>query len=432
MHADYTLDLVNSARIVNMTDAAAVAASSSLYVGNLPLLTTQSILQTFCHGAGCPSVYSINLHKNKNKAIESGYGFVHFRDHDSARIAFALLENKTMGENRLVVNWSFGKGGTKANKNPPIAKNQWQCPDPSCGTINSDQKESCVKCNMPSKIKVAQRKPNTFLSKPASKECNQSQTASFLPTPATVPSTTTGGRGRGQKAQARLAMLRQPKPDSDNGIGKTSGDRIQHLEQTLATSRSSVNMDHHLIAVFRLRKELKKNRLLALSHRSSQLVEAATTALTRSSEYCTQGGRLLEDYQRLKKEISFYLKWKSEVDTGKDESLAAMKEMAFNGAAKGLSKSVEKYLADFPQDDMKDVLTQVDESLGTILKNHEFLVKSNAKEWDMKSIGGDDAAVEKIAYSSKDDFYALTTAFATMKRALEEEEEKQTGRVTNT
>ena len=64
----------------------------------------------------------------------------------------------------------------------------------------------------------------------------------------------------------------------------------------------------HLLAIFRLRRELRENRARADSLRTPELVEEARVVLTKTVSFCPQGCPLLEDYQRLKKEISFYLK----------------------------------------------------------------------------------------------------------------------------
>ena len=89
--------------------------SSALYVGNLPLGIKGSELQTFCHGIGTPTVVSVKIQKpQKNKSggvATSCYGFVHFRDHDAATTAYALLGNKIMKDHELNVNWSHDKGG---------------------------------------------------------------------------------------------------------------------------------------------------------------------------------------------------------------------------------------------------------------------------------------------------------------------------------
>ena len=88
--------------------------SSALYVGNLPLGVKGSELQTFCHGIGTPTVVSVRIQKpqkNKSGSATSCYGFVHFRDHDAATTAYALLGNKIMKEHELNVNWSHDKGG---------------------------------------------------------------------------------------------------------------------------------------------------------------------------------------------------------------------------------------------------------------------------------------------------------------------------------
>ena len=90
--------------------------SSALYVGNLPLGIKGSELQTFCHGIGTPTVVSVKIQKpqkNKSGNATSCYGFVHFRDHDAATTAYALLGNKIMKEHELNVNWSHDKGGEK-------------------------------------------------------------------------------------------------------------------------------------------------------------------------------------------------------------------------------------------------------------------------------------------------------------------------------
>ena len=90
--------------------------SSALYVGNLPLGIKGGELQTFCHGIGTPTVVSVKIQKpqkNKIGSATSCYGFIHFRDHDAATTAYALLGNKIMKEHELNVNWSHDKGGEK-------------------------------------------------------------------------------------------------------------------------------------------------------------------------------------------------------------------------------------------------------------------------------------------------------------------------------
>merc|ERR1712066_127857 len=103
--------------------------------------------QTFCHGVGTPAVISVKIqkHKEKNKDATSCYGFVNFRDHDSAATAFALLNNKIMKEHELNVNWSREKQPSSQPSSlslPRENKNQWQCKDPSCGVKNPENKDS--------------------------------------------------------------------------------------------------------------------------------------------------------------------------------------------------------------------------------------------------------------------------------------------------
>ena len=93
--------------------------SSALYVGNLPLGTKGSELQTFCHGIGTPTVVSVRIQKhqkNKSGAASSCYGFVYFRDHDAATTAYTLLGNKIMKEHELNVNWSTQDKGAEKQK----------------------------------------------------------------------------------------------------------------------------------------------------------------------------------------------------------------------------------------------------------------------------------------------------------------------------
>ena len=101
--------------------------------------------------------------------------------------------------------------------------------------------------------------------------------------------------------------------------------------------------------------------------------------------------------------LHLFFRWKSEVDGGKDEGLAAMKEMAFNGAAKGLAKSVEKYLVDFPKEAMRSVLEDVDASLGKILAEHrELLAKCPGQEWEeAKEVGPTAAEVGAMPHAAK-------------------------------
>ena len=107
----------------------------------------------------------------------------------------------------------------------------------------------------------------------------------------------------------RKAMLRQPaKAAADSGATGSPGDRIHRLEKALALYRASANVDHHLVTIFRLKRELRENRARVDSLRTPELVEEAKAVLSKTASFCPQGCPLLEDYQRLKKEISFYLK----------------------------------------------------------------------------------------------------------------------------
>ena len=118
-------------------------------------------------------------------------------------------------------------------------------------------------------------------------------------------------------------------------------------------------------------------------------------------------------------------RWKSEVDSGKDEGLAAMKEMAFNGAAKGLAKSVEKYLVDFPKEAMKSVLSAVDTSLGNILGDHnELLAKCPGQEWEAKDLAPATAAEVAVKEVATDRLAALTHAVDALKLALDLDEDE--------
>ena len=117
------------------------------------------------------------------------------------------------------------------------------------------------------------------------------------------------------------------------------------------------------------------------------------------------------------------------MDSGKDEGLAAMKEMAFNGAAKGLAKSVEKYLVDFPKEAMKSVLAAVDTSLGNILADHnELLVKCPGQEWEAKELAPASAEVDGGAAAEKmdasDRLADLAHAVDALKLALDLDEDE--------
>ena len=213
--------------------------------------------------------------------------------------------------------------------------------------MNPEKKESCQKCNLPVQIKVAQRskKADTFSPRFSStsadsdkdkkekkdnsdkdkkekkdnsdKDKKEKKDKADMPkakeshatSAAAAPTTPEGGvnRGRGARMMERKAMLRQPKA-ADSGATGSPGDRIHRLEQALALYRASANVDHHLGTIFRLRKELRENRAKANALRTPELVEAAKAVLVKTASFCPQGCPLLEDYQRLKKEISFYLK----------------------------------------------------------------------------------------------------------------------------
>ena len=125
-----------------------------------------------------------------------------------------------------------------------------------------------------------------------------------------------------------------------------------------------------------------------------------------------------------------FFRWKSDVDGGKDEGLAAMKEMAFNGAAKGLAKSVEKYLVDFPKEAMRSVLEDVDASLGKIFAEHsELLAKCPGKEWEEAKelsptagqVGGEAASNKASSDSRLADFSHAVDA---LKLALDLDEDE--------
>ena len=105
-----------------------------------------------------------------------------------------------------------------------------------------------------------------------------------------------------------------------------------------------------------------------------------------------------------------------------------MKEMAFNGAAKGLAKSVEKYLVDFPKEAMKSVLAAVDTSLGNILGDHnELLAKCPGQEWEAKEFApaaaevGGSGAPKEVANDRMAD---LTHAVDALKLALDLDEDE--------
>ena len=107
-----------------------------------------------------------------------------------------------------------------------------------------------------------------------------------------------------------------------------------------------------------------------------------------------------------------------------------MKEMAFNGAAKGLAKSVEKYLVDFPKEAMRSVLEDVDASLGKILAEHrELLAKCPGQEWEeAKEVGptaaevGGNAACSKANSDSR--LADLSHAVDALKLALDLDEDE--------
>ena len=102
-----------------------------------------------------------------------------------------------------------------------------------------------------------------------------------------------------------------------------------------------------------------------------------------------------------------------------------MKEMAFNGAAKGLAKSVEKYLVDFPKEAMKSVLSAVDTSLGNILGDHnELLAKCPGQEWEAKDLAPATAAEVAVKEVATDRLAALTHAVDALKLALDLDEDE--------
>ena len=206
--------------------------------------------------------------------------------------------------------------------------------------MNPESKESCDKCHLPVQIKVAQRpkkadassfsprfsqagppdsapfsssdggeKNNKKDKKEKPKTDSQKQKASPAPPEGGVGGVGGVNRGRGARMVERKAMLRQPaKAAADSGATGSPGDRIHRLEQALALYRASANVDLHLITIFRLKKELRENRAKVNSLRTPELVEEAKAVLAKTASFCPQGCPLLEDYQRLKKEISFYLK----------------------------------------------------------------------------------------------------------------------------
>ena len=224
--------------------------------------------------------------------------------------------------------------------------------------MNPEKMESCEKCHLPVKIKVAKRPKQVDNSSSFSASDKVAQptkeaesSGMFLPRftntgppdsahfsggdkenkrdkkdkpktdakkqkaspAATAPAEGGSGggvnRGRGARMMERKAMLRQPaKAAAESGATGSPGDRIHRLEQALALYRASANVDNHLVTIFRLRRELRENRARADSLRTPELVEEARVVLTKTVSFCPQGCPLLEDYQRLKKEISFYLK----------------------------------------------------------------------------------------------------------------------------
>ena len=154
-----------------------------------------------------------------------------------------------------------------------------------------------------------EKKDNGDKDKKEKKDKADMPKAKESPAAPAAPATPEGGvnRGRGARMMERKAMLRQPKA-ADSGATGSPGDRIHRLEQALALYRASANVDHHLGTIFRLRKELRENRAKANALRTPELVQAAKAVLVKTASFCPQGCPLLEDYQRLKKEISFYLK----------------------------------------------------------------------------------------------------------------------------
>ena len=205
--------------------------------------------------------------------------------------------------------------------------------------MNPENKESCEKCHLPVQIKVAQRpkKADASSFSPRFSQAGPPDSAPFSSSdggagdknnkkdkkekpkadpqkqkaPPAPPEGGVGGvnRGRGARMMDRKAVLRQPaKAAADSGATGSPGDRIHRLEQALALYRASANVDLHLITIFRLKKELRENRAKVDSLRTPELVEEAKAVLAKTASFCSQGCPLLEDYQRLKKEISFYLK----------------------------------------------------------------------------------------------------------------------------
>ena len=204
--------------------------------------------------------------------------------------------------------------------------------------MNSEKKDSCDKCHLPVQIKVAQRpkKADTSSFSPRFSHAGPPDSAPFSSSDGGggdkenkkekkekpkadsqkqkgTPAPPEGGggvnRGRGARMMERKAMLRQPaKAAADSGATGSPGDRIHRLEKALALYRASANVDHHLVTIFRLKRELRENRARVDSLRTPELVEEAKTVLSKTASFCPQGCPLLEDYQRLKKEISFYLK----------------------------------------------------------------------------------------------------------------------------
>ncbi len=397
-------------------------APSALYLGNLPPSANQSSVKIFCHGAGCPTVMNVSMKQKKNADVVNKYAFVHFRDHDSARIAFVLLSNKSMDDNKLIINWSHhtttasAKDADNAKKNGKAAGVSasagggqiisWKCKDPSCGNINPPSKNACAKCNLPQNIKLAQRKKEK-----SSQDAKSSKSASKATSDGAAAA---GGKGHGQKAQARLEKIRQGKDDNKTGSS-------QKQEQTARPS-----IDKHLAAIFKIKAEIAENKASLKCDTHSEMVEVATEALHKMPDFALQGGWLLEDYTKLRKEMTFYQKWKTELTELEDSSLGAMKELAFNGAAKGLANSIDKYLTSFPHAEMKTVLEGIDDNLGVILDKHLNLLNTEpVEDWDKKAETSAASIYRKSAKTdqtgtAEDAFRTLSQAINDLKAAIDD------------
>ncbi|TRY62598.1 hypothetical protein TCAL_10988 [Tigriopus californicus] len=312
-----------------------------LYIPRLPDHTQEADLRSLFQPFG--PIHGLSILTNKRNPSEPiRYGFIRLASVDQSEAALAHLNGYMFHGVRLRLKWSQTQAPGRG----------WRCPDPHCGTFNPLSGMRCTGCQ-------SERKFDTDYAPGALKPPPDSMAEN----PGLNPELPGPPRGRGQRAQARQALIwgDSPRPGVVENPGldgsRTMSDHHQvrrGLAEECRTLRE-LNLDANLGAIFVLRCELSD---LA----ESSNAETATNELEPYGEFLKKALDVVRE--------SYFKKF-AVLDTSKkfyqtclslpnSDDVAAMQNDLKKGAIDTLAKVIGDYLHAFPSFDILEIFPQLE------------------------------------------------------------------------